>query len=383
MFCPTDVNTGFIQLVGPILSSDLTAITTKRSPLSISFAPRSTTPSLVGNRIDEPSQENTCRYQHKKFTLVDVQIVSAIHSGYNLPGHTETPKAELILSFSANSAAASLSDLSGLLLCLPIYQTSVSSHDAYLNQIILNDPTVAIIPTLDTLFYSSNTDKSQSSFAYRTCFETLDDRKEAHSHSLAIIVFPNGIHVSAGTYQQLFSLLGQSLSTYQIPPGIRGGESTVRAYTVNDDGKKIPTKLDSSGIIYTSPLSTCSDDFKNRFEYFTLSPQLTSSSAKIASLKMKNCSEGFEDANSTLKGYKCVPFSQLRDSDGNYVSVKGAKDLDEILKNRPNASSSELASSNPFNEMSVAEIEGIVGGVFVGIVIIGAAFYYFKPKPTP
>lgn len=87
--------------------------------------------------------------------------------------------------------------------------------------------------------------------------------------------------------------------------------------------------------------------------------------------------------NSTLKGYKCVPFSQLRDSDGNYVSVKGAKDLDEILKNRPNASSSELASSNPFNEMSVAEIEGIVGGVFVGIVIIGAAFYYFKPKPTP
>ena len=58
MSCPPDVNTGLIQLVGPIQPSDVNNITVNSYPLLISFAPRTTFPSLIGNRIDE-STDNT------------------------------------------------------------------------------------------------------------------------------------------------------------------------------------------------------------------------------------------------------------------------------------------------------------------------------------
>ena len=139
MFCPTDVNTGFIQLVGPIQQQDLNAITIKSYPLSISFAPRTTIPSLIGNRIDE-STENTCSYKGQRFSLVDVQFCSVINKGYILPGQTNEPVAELVLSFSANKSAQDLSALSGILLCVPIYDSGNLSHADYLNQLI--DPSV-------------------------------------------------------------------------------------------------------------------------------------------------------------------------------------------------------------------------------------------------
>ena len=104
MFCPSDVNTGFIDLVGPISQQDLNTITVKSYPLSLSFKPRTTPPSLIGNRIDE-STENTCSYRGNKFSLVDVQICNVVSKGYNLPGKTSKSVAELVLSFSANNGA--------------------------------------------------------------------------------------------------------------------------------------------------------------------------------------------------------------------------------------------------------------------------------------
>lgn len=200
MFCPADVNTGLIQLVGPIAAPDLASITVQRSPLSIRFEPRSTPPSLSGNRIEE-SVKNTCTYNAQKFSLADVQIVSSIHTGYNLPGSTDTPVAELILSFAANSQASSLSQLSGLLMCLPIYESSSTSYDAYLNQIFENDPTKPNNASLESLFHSSNTDIRQTSFGYRTCFETQDDAGNIGSNSLYILVFPHGIRLASASYR--------------------------------------------------------------------------------------------------------------------------------------------------------------------------------------
>ena len=139
MYCPSDVNTGFIELVGPIQQADLTSITIKSYPLSISFAPRTTTPSLIGNRIDE-STENTCTFKGQRFSLVDVQICSVTNKGYRLPGSTTPPAAELIISFSANKAAQDLSALSGILICVPIYDSGNQSHAEYLYQLI--DPSV-------------------------------------------------------------------------------------------------------------------------------------------------------------------------------------------------------------------------------------------------
>lgn len=380
MFCPADVNTGLIQLVGPIASSDLSSITVDRAPLSIRFEPRSTPPSLSGNRIEE-SVKNTCTYHSQKFSLADVQIVSSVHKGFNLPGNTETPIAELILSFSANSHASSLTQLSGLLMCLPIYESSSTSHDAYLHQIFENDPTKPNNASLESLFYSSNTDTTQTSLGYRTCFETQDNAGQIGSNSLYVLVFPHGIRLASASYR----MPSRSLFNYQLPPGLRDNNSTVRTYTLNDDGRKTVTQIDRSGVMYTIPVSTCSEDFKNRFEYFTRPPE-RSTLSRSTSKKAESCP--------TVNQYKCIPFDQLRDVHGGYVNMADGTCLNDIIQRgqTPSSSSSKVSSdgielggmpSSPSiktsTELSVAEIEEIVGGVLAGtIALIGVIWAVTK-----
>jgi len=369
MFCPAGVNTGLIQLVGPIAPTDLHSITVARAPLMINFGPRSTPASLVGNRIDDTSN-GTCTYNMNKFSLVDIQIVSSIHTGYNLPGHNESPQAELILSFSANSSPSSVSQLSGLLICLPIYESNSTSHDIYIDQMVQNDATTASIASLESIFYSSGTDTSQTSFGYKTCFETQDAEGHVGSNSLFVNVYPNGIHLAAGVYQSLFSMLGQALFTYQLPPGLRGGDATVRNYTIDNDGNKVATQIDGSGVIYTSPLSTCTDDFKNRFEYFSVPPQRVTSKtgSKIQKTAGGTCP--------TVSQYKCVPFDQLRDNQGGYVQVSDGTCLNDIIQQgKPIPSSTDVSSNTNKAEQgySVAEIEEIVAatiGGALGLVLL-------------
>jgi hypothetical protein len=475
MFCPSDVNTGFIQLVGPILQQDLNNITVKSYPLSISFAPRTTSPSLVGNRIDE-STENTCTFRGQKFSLVDVQICSVANQGYTLPGQTDKPVAELILSFSANNAAQDLSALSGILMCVPIYDSGAPNHASYLNQLIdpsipscdythlvgsdyeggdyqqlpnsslsscvkaccgdvnclaytyktgtcylknsipsiskTNDTsmvsgtvnhnsskagngggTCAVpncpapkcngkhgkgaatqekksgVPNLETIFYEWDGDTSQTSLAYKTCFETLDANSQPTSKSLYIVVFPNGIHLTQAGYQQLLLQMNGNLPSYMIPPAIRGGDVTLRSYRFDDDGNKVPTITSQDGIIYSTPLSSCTDEFKHRFEYFTLPPRLPKTSLKYNSDQCPYYK---------TTQYKCVPFNQLTDLSGNYV-IPGNKTLDTILYEKQQAQKKENAGDIPniSNTLSTGDIEGIIGGVLGGaaVIIIGLFVY--------
>ncbi len=361
MFCPVDANTGLIQLVGPIAASDLSSITVDRAPLSIRFEPRSTPPSLSGNRIEE-SVKNTCTYHSQKFSLADVQIVSSIHKGFNLPGNTDTPVAELILSFSANSHASSLTQLSGLLMCLPIYESGSTSHDAYLKQIFENDPTKPNNATLESLFYSSNTDTTQTSLGYRTCFETNDGYGTNTSRSIYVLVFPHGIRLASASYR----MPSRSLFSYQLPSGLRGNDYTVSAYTLDDNGRKVITQL-GLGTMYTTPLSTCSEDFKNRFEYFTRPPERSlSTSSKLANKTAETCP--------TVKQYKCMPFDQLRDVHNGYVKVSDGTCLDDIIQHGQTPLPSTPKESS--GGMTVAQIEEIVGGAIAGslglIVVIWA-----------
>ncbi len=477
MFCPSDVNTGFIQLVGPIAQSDLNTITIKSYPLSISFAPRTTIPTLMGNRIDE-STENTCTLRGQRFSLVDVQICSVTNQGFILPGQTEKPVAELILSFSAINAAQDLSALSGILMCVPIFDTGNPSHGAYLNQLIdpsvpscdythlvgsdyaggdyqqlnnssltscikaccgdvnclaytfkngtcylknsipnlnkSNDTNVVSgtvnhnvanntgattsscpvpncpipkcngkshglsstkksgVPNLESIFYETDGDTSQTSFAYKTCFETLDANNNPTSRSLYITVFPNGIHLTSAGYQQLLIQMNGTLQPYMIPPAIRGGETTLRSYRFDDEGNKVPTITSQDGIIYSTPLSSCTDEFRHRFEYFILPPRLPSSSA--GKLGSDQCSYY------KTTQYKCVPFNQLRDLSGDYV-IPGNKTLDTILKEQSDAQTTETTGTMPAikNPITTDEIETYVAG-FAGVAIAGFLALYIGSK---
>jgi hypothetical protein len=459
MYCPPDVNAGFIQLVGPILQQDLNSITVKSYPLSIAFAPRTTPPTLIGNRIDE-STENTCTYKGNRFTLVDTQICSVMNKGYQLPGSRNEPQAELIMSFSANSAASSLSQLSGILLCVPIY-VGEPSHNEYLNQIIkgeapsckynlqqsmeysgtptnsinnytlsqcinfccedpsslaftykngtclsydsippigasqgLNtvsgtvnhnvkakpapvvvkekcttnsakaDTTKAVVPSLETIFYSSDDDTTQSSFAYKTCFETFESNGTPSSRSLYVVVFPNGITLSYQVFNQLILELNINLLPYMVPPAIRGGDSTLRGYKYDDDGNKVPTITSQDGIIYATPLSSCTDEFRHRFEYFTLPPRLPNS--KSAKFNTEQC------PYYKTTQYKCMPFNQLSDLSGEYV-IPGNKTLDTILYEQQQSKQSATADNIDIDKktsLTTEQIEGIIAGV-AGIAIAG------------
>jgi hypothetical protein len=444
MSCPSDVNTGFIQLVGPILQQDLNNITVNSYPLSIAFAPRNTPPTLIGNRIDE-STENTCTYKGNRFTLVDTQICSVMNKGYQLPGNRKEPQAELILSFSANSAASSLSQLSGILLCVPIY-TGEPSHNDYIDQLIQGDPpsykyttelsmeysgtpidtvnnyslsqcidycsddsrclaytyksntcsTYQTIPqirasddlkavsgtvnhnipntsppykpkpgtNLESIFYNSVDDTTQVSLAYKTCFETIDKSGTPTSRSLYVVVFPNGIVLSEPRFGQLLLQLNITLPSYMVPPAIRGGDITLRSYRFDDSGNKIPTVTSEDGIIYGTQLSSCSDEFRNRFEFFKLPPRLPSS--KSAKFNTEQC------PYYKTTQYKCMPFNQLRDLSGEYV-IPGSKTLDTILYEQQQAKQKEVEgtlSADTKTSLTTEQIEGIIGGV-AGLVIVG------------
>lgn len=451
MFCPHDVNTGFIQLVGPIQQTDLNNITVKSYPLSISFAPRTTPPTLIGNRIDE-STENTCTYKGKRFSLVDVQICSPLSKGYVLPGIVETPVAELVLSFSVNGGSSDLSSLSGIIMCIPIYDSGSPSHNEYLLQLVdssipsckythlvgsdysgadyqtlsnsnltqciksccgdtnclaytfnsgtcylknsipnltktgnnnivsgtvnHNTPTCSLstenkkekkkntklgVPNLESIFYDWDGDTSQSSIAYVTCFETIDSNNLPTSRSLYVVVFPNGIHLSSSSFQQLLLQLNGTLVPYSMPPAIRGGEATLQNYNFDDDGNKVPTQISNDGIIYATPLSSCTDEFRHRFEYFTKPPRLPANIS--SSLNSEKC------PYYKTTQYKCVPFNQLKDLSGEYV-VPGNKTLDTILFEQQQAKAIQSGGDITEQGISTEQIETIIASV-AGVLIAG------------
>lgn len=458
MFCPSDVNTGFIQLVGPISQIDLNNITVKSYPLSISFAPRSTIPTLIGNRIDE-STENTCTYKGNRFSLVDVQICTVTNKGYLLPGESKPPVAELILSFSANTPPTDLQGLSGILLCVPIYDSGTPNHAEYLTQLMeqtipsckytnivgsdyqgedyqqipnstlsscvksccgdvnclaytfrtgtcylknkipelkpQNDSslisgtvdhhtankgatsstcakpissntsesseTKSNVATLESIFYAWSGDTSQSSLAYKTCFETIDTQQQPSSKSLYVVVFPNGIHLTQAGYQQLLLQMNGKLPVYNIPPAIRGGDATLQSYDMDEDGRKVPTILSKDGVIYATRMSSCADEFKNRMEYFTLPPRLPVTSS--AQYRSDQC------PYYKTTQYKCVPFDQMKDLSGNYV-VPGNKTLETILYEQKQKSETQTKGGNKTTSMNTDVLETVVA-VVAGAIIVG------------
>lgn len=356
MYCPSDVNSGFIELAGPILPQYIDKIKVDSYPLSISFSPRTTKPSIMGNRVDE-SSENTCSYRGKKFSLNGgIQICSVTNKNYLFAGQNKPSIAEIIMTFSANNS--SQPGLDGILLCIPIYDSASPSHAAYLEQLVSPDEHHTIA-SMQTIFYENSSDNSQVSIAYKTCVEIVSDKDEVSTKSLYVVVFPNGVRILQKDYQSLLSLMGGKLSSYQLPAALRDGASTIKMYKFDDDGNKIPTLASSSGEMYTTTLSSCSDDFSNRFEYFSKPPLLPTSQFS------KDICPYY-----TTQQYKCVPFNQLQDLSGNYV-IPGNKTLETILAEQQLVKEKQLGKTT--KSMSAAEIEIMVAGIVGGLFALGLA----------
>lgn len=445
MSSTSNVLSGFIQLMGPILQQDANQIINKSYPLSISFSARSTPPILKGNKIIDATDisTNTCIYKGNTFTMQDVQICSVMNKGYLLPGQSGEPVAELIISYSSNTSVASLNDLSGILLCVPIYDSGVPNHNEYLIRLIdpdmpscnytekggteykegeyknipnstllgcvksccgdancvaytfnsgscslkntipiltttpnesitsgtinRNGPakntdgtiaSTALVPTLESIFYGWDGDTTQTSLAYMTTFDTVDNSNKLALHSLYVVVFPTGIRLAPAMYQQLLlqmrstdSSIGNTLPAYRIPLAIRNFKNTVTTYKYDSSGNKIVTGKSDKGVIYATQLSSCTDDFRNRFEWFMKPPYRTGKS-KSQSFNSEKC------PYYKTTEYKCVPFNQLHDLSGSsqdaYV-IPGNTSLQNILDNQ---SSTKLNANleSAFNQISTGDI---------------------------
>lgn len=375
MFCPSGVNSGLIEIVGPIQQTDLQHITIPHAPLSISFAPRSTPPTLSGTHINESAPtDNICRHKGTKYVLSNIQLTKPMHKGFTLPGMTTEPMAELILSFHSNTAVEpnELASYSGVLMCLPIYGSGNPSHDDYLVQLLNHsdpsNPSSVNPPTIQSLFYKDSSDVTQTSFGYKTCFE-IGSQKAVETRSMYILVFPHGVHMTPSSFEALRSNVGGSFPAYKIPVSIRGPEDTVLSYDIDDNGVKHANRFSDDGIPYTSPLSSCSEEFK-RIEYFAHPPQLDSSKFNNKSSKKLYKKEQ----------YKCVPFDQLRDVSGEYVKL-GNKTLSTILAEQKEVQAAQESSSDPKVDtttgLSTGELElaGEVVGTIVAVAVIGFIAY--------
>jgi len=231
----------------------------------------------------------------------------------------------------------------------------------------------AITPNLQTVFYNSNMDTSQTSLAYITTFDTVNGTNQISStRSLFIVVFPIGIHIASAAYQQLIlqmrskdSSITNALRPYYIPLRVRDFERTVKTFNFDSSGNKVPLITSDKGEISIFQISDCNDQFKNRFEWFTKPPLILSKST-TKSFNSEKC------PYYKTSQYKCVPFNQLHDLSGNpqdaYV-IPGNSSLQNVLGNKQPSNASSAAALNA--EMKATEDIISYGAMgVVGIVLI-------------
>lgn len=235
--------------------------------------------------------------------------------------------------------------------------------------------------SLQSIFFSSSDDQSQTSFSYKTCFEVVTSNNAFQSYNLAVFVFPRGIQLADASFEQMQLLLTFNFPMYQIPPIIRGYLPTLQTYRFGSTGNKTYQLGDESrnGIVYSTTISSCTNEFKNRFEYFTMPPKPpTLSNLELGASGQTNegvTMIGGSSAPYTTEQYKCVPFNQLTDLQGSYV-IPGNKNLSMILKEKNQILQKQNKGDVTTKSLTTDEIEtyvviGIGGLMFLALAIRG------------
>lgn len=363
MTCPIGNTSGLVAVMGGITTLQLQSIISQANDLPmelLSLPTRRTPPTRQGTFIEEVNPEkNVCTVNGNKGELVRIQICAKTHTGYQLPGNTRQPLAELILSFYVRTRAAGSAVYHGILLCLPIYEAipSQQHHHEYLTAVMTGSMTAdsTTLPSLSSLFYTSSKDTSQVSLSYKTCVE-VKEAQTFSTKSLAVFVFPHGIHIASNVLQPF--LAQQTLQNFRLPPLIRGDKATAKSYRFNNGVKEI-TETSSEGVLYTTTINSCNDEFKSKIQYFVRPPPIpsvTSSSSTATPL--------------TTSQYKCVPFDKLKNVEAGErvnMTLKDAINTQERFKIGQDATRTAGLSSE--------QMEGIIAGSILGVGVIAGVIY--------
>jgi hypothetical protein len=371
-FCPIDTQTGFIHLTGPITQDALTSIQVTSAPFTASFAPRQNKPLIQSTFIDDGTN-NTILYNSIRYQLDNlIQICKPTHSGYSLPGATATrpPEMELVLTYTNMNAGGSYP--TGILVILPIYvsEYSVSYHANYLLQFLGDAYPVS---TLQTLFTTGNEiDINMKALSYMSGIDIVESNNKANKTYIRCFYFTKGIEIAPREYAQLKSLMTSngtvSIPDFHLPYSLRyNSGKTVLEYTIRD-GIKFPTNMSDAGLISRMQLSTASQEFRTKFQYF-MKPILITT----------------KDGGTTCpyyptSKYKCVPFNALRDLSGNQV-IPGGVTLDSVINDKTNAVKTVSAVSVGSGAVGVSNAFkwlGVAIAIIVGLILLAGLIFLFK-----
>jgi hypothetical protein len=181
------------------------------------------------------------------------------------------------------------------------------------------------------------------------------------------MVFPKGIQMRPASYQQLVLLASGSLPEYNVPGPIRQNYPTLIRYRM-DNGNKVPTEASDEGRLYVTTLSTCTDEFRDRFEYFLLPPRTETRPPSSPSGNQESC------RRLTTEQYKCVPFREGTDLSGNVVIPRGATLADVLKKQKEAKNAAKGTPGGQAPGLSTGEIEAIIGGSIGGIILLYAVY---------
>jgi hypothetical protein len=347
--CPLGALSGFVQLTGPITQPILSSISVNDSPpLQFNFGPRNVPHTMYNTSYIGLTATDECIYKNKVYKNIAIQLCKPQHTGYLLPNMpTATLIAEMIVTYYRQSG-----DPEGIILCVPIYTKYTASNHNFLYNILDNSQELSNIPTLKSVF--SSTDKiDKPSFGYHSCFYTTDYL----SHNVYVLVFPHGIAIDS-TYT---NKLTPRLSDKYVIPFLIAGKQVVSTYTPTMRGitTSITINATSSNTMFTNDMSTSSSDFTTKIQYYKYNISL------VTSREPKN--------RYTTSQYKCMPFNReenlIMDNGAIYVTPGETNAslqsiLDENKKKREEEDST-MAQSNKIGQTIAFTAVGVVGFAFL------------------
>jgi len=322
-------------------------------PFTISFGPSTVVPTFNKNMITD-TQSDTLLYRGNRYQLINIQICQPTHINYT--NQNKSLIAEIALTYTNTTVATTYPSV--ILAILPIYESGLPDHNAYLQQFIDGDGKAV---SAQSLFYENDKDKTATSYSYKCCFQVRDNVNPTQtlSFNTGVHYFPRGTTLlpnSIQTFRNLIATQNPNQANYGIMPFEflpfqRGNYSTYLA----------ANQWDKNGAIPTLQVSPTEDIFTKRVQYMTQPPLKTS--------------EGDVCPYKKVSDYKCYPFSELnnvtKDGSGSDVVIPLGDAMKDPQKGSQSKGSTDWIFLIMYVVVPVILLIGLVALIGTALLVTG------------
>lgn len=249
MSCPPDGNRGLpIILQGPVTQ---TQINSMKSPsfIELKAAARTTFPSYDNTYVFDENSATTIRSSANSgetYSLQHVQIFRLFNGSYH--PITNAPIAEVTLWYKSQKSNAII------LTCVPIFLKAANNKGGQY---------LAAALEKNTSYKGSVGDLyGLKSYEYKTCIKYGKDKANIQALPVQVIVFLDGIDISSTTHSRFQTT---TLKTFGFPASLL---PDISMKTVQRPESDLDTSSGSIRTVFSSLVSTGSDQFASRFRYY-------------------------------------------------------------------------------------------------------------------